>query len=158
MPCRLIRGWRYSSTHSLTSALDGGEWSASHLGRFTPRERAPSTHWIGGWVGPRNGLDTVSKIKIPSPCRELNPDHRSARSQSLCRLSYRCSSARVLPTINIWNWRCWISSYAFCGSSFGARITEHLCIPWHCVNMKKYVCVVQGKCPIIRVLWSEYIG
>jgi hypothetical protein len=29
---------------SLTSALDGGEWSASHPGRFTPRERAPGTH------------------------------------------------------------------------------------------------------------------
>jgi hypothetical protein len=27
--------------HSLTSALDGGEWSASRPGRFTPRERAP---------------------------------------------------------------------------------------------------------------------
>jgi len=23
-----ILGWRYSSTHSLTSSLDGGEWSA----------------------------------------------------------------------------------------------------------------------------------
>jgi len=27
----------------LTSALDGGEWSASRPGRFTPRERAPGT-------------------------------------------------------------------------------------------------------------------
>jgi len=26
--------------HSSTSALDGGDWSASHPGRFTPRERA----------------------------------------------------------------------------------------------------------------------
>jgi hypothetical protein len=31
----LLGEWRYSSTHSLTSALDGGEWSASHPGRFT---------------------------------------------------------------------------------------------------------------------------
>jgi hypothetical protein len=45
--------WRYISTHSLTLALDGGEWSASRPGRFTPRERVPGTHWIGGWVGPR---------------------------------------------------------------------------------------------------------
>jgi len=44
--------WSYSSTHSSTSALDGGEWSASRPGRFTPRERAPGTRWIGGWVGP----------------------------------------------------------------------------------------------------------
>jgi len=27
--------------HSLTSALNGGKWSASHPGRFTSRERAP---------------------------------------------------------------------------------------------------------------------
>jgi hypothetical protein len=31
--------WRYSSTHSLTSAIDGGEWSAWRPGRFTPKER-----------------------------------------------------------------------------------------------------------------------
>jgi hypothetical protein len=37
--------------HSLTSALDGGEWSVLRLVRFSPRERAPGTHWIGGWVG-----------------------------------------------------------------------------------------------------------
>jgi hypothetical protein len=41
-------GWRYNYTHSLSSALDGGEWSASRPGRFTPRERAPGTHWIRG--------------------------------------------------------------------------------------------------------------
>jgi hypothetical protein len=28
----------------LTSALVGGEWSASRLGRFIPGERAPGTH------------------------------------------------------------------------------------------------------------------
>jgi hypothetical protein len=37
----------------MTSALDGGEWSASRPGRFTLKERAPGTHWIGGWVGPQ---------------------------------------------------------------------------------------------------------
>jgi hypothetical protein len=59
----------------LTSALDGVEWSASRTGRFTPRERAPGTHWIGGWVGPRAVLDTVVKREIPSPQRESNSDH-----------------------------------------------------------------------------------
>jgi hypothetical protein len=55
------REWRSSSAHSLTSALDGGEWAASRPGRFTPRERVPGTHWIGGWVGPRAVLDAVVK-------------------------------------------------------------------------------------------------
>jgi hypothetical protein len=65
--------WRCSFTRSETSALDEGVWSASLTGRFTPRERAPDTHWIGGWVGPRVGLDTVVKRKSPSPCRDSNP-------------------------------------------------------------------------------------
>jgi hypothetical protein len=65
--------WSYSSTHSLTSALDRGEWSASCPGRFTPRERAPGTDWVGGWVGPKAVLDAVVKRKIPSPRQESNP-------------------------------------------------------------------------------------
>jgi hypothetical protein len=60
------------SPHTLTSALDGGEWSASRPGSFTPKARAPFTHWIGGWVGPRSGLDAVVRRKIPSPNRESN--------------------------------------------------------------------------------------
>jgi hypothetical protein len=47
----------------LTSVLDGGEWSASRPDRFIPKERAPGTHWIGGWVGPRAILDAVVKRK-----------------------------------------------------------------------------------------------
>jgi hypothetical protein len=30
--------WKYSSTHSLTSAVDRGEWSASRPGSFTSSE------------------------------------------------------------------------------------------------------------------------
>jgi len=45
-------------------AVDGGECSASRPGRFTTRKRSPSTHWLGGWVGPtavikRNYISTV---------------------------------------------------------------------------------------------------
>jgi hypothetical protein len=29
-----------------------------------PGERAPRTKWIGGWVAPTAGLDTVAKRKI----------------------------------------------------------------------------------------------
>jgi hypothetical protein len=71
-PWRCIGEWRYSSTYSLTSALDGGEWSASRPGRFSPSERAPGIRWTGGWVGPRAVLDAVVKRKIPSPRRESN--------------------------------------------------------------------------------------
>jgi hypothetical protein len=51
----------------LTSALDGDEWSLSLPGRFTPSERAPGTHWIGGWVDPRATLNALVRRKIRSP-------------------------------------------------------------------------------------------
>jgi hypothetical protein len=47
-------------------------------------ERSLGTHWIGGWVGPRAGLDTVVKRKILSPCQESNPD-RPSRSLVVIR-------------------------------------------------------------------------
>jgi hypothetical protein len=53
-------------TYSLASALYAGEWSASRPGRFTPRERAPDTQWIGGWVVPRAVPDAVVKRIVPS--------------------------------------------------------------------------------------------
>jgi hypothetical protein len=65
--------WRYSSTHSLTLALDGGKWSASCPSHFTPRKRAPGTHRIRSCVGPRAILDMVVKRKIPGPYQESNP-------------------------------------------------------------------------------------
>jgi hypothetical protein len=73
----------------LTSALAGGEWSASHPGRFIPGKRAPGTHWIGGWVGPRAGLDDVENRKfLTLPGLELRPLGRPAGSHSLYRLHY----------------------------------------------------------------------
>jgi hypothetical protein len=103
--------WRYSSTHSLTSALVGGEWSVSRPGCFTPRERTPGTHWIGGWVCPRAVLDAMVKRKIPSPCWESNPRtlivqlvaqcHTdwdiTALQQSMCLLHHNKKRAMCFP-------------------------------------------------------------
>ena len=59
-----------------------------------PRER-PGTHYIGGWVGPRAGLDGCGEKSSPIGIR--SPD-RPARSKSLYRLSYRGS--QVNPYTN----------------------------------------------------------
>jgi hypothetical protein len=59
----------------LTSVLDGGMWSASQPGCFTPGERTLGTHQIEGWMGPRASLAAVAKRKTPSPYCKLNPDH-----------------------------------------------------------------------------------
>jgi hypothetical protein len=50
-----------------------GEWSTSYPSHFTPRERAPGTPWIGGWVDPKASLDAMMKRKVHSPCQDLNP-------------------------------------------------------------------------------------
>jgi hypothetical protein len=44
----------------LTSALDGSEWSTSRPNCFIPRE----THWIGDWVGSRDGLDAMPRFAM----------------------------------------------------------------------------------------------
>jgi hypothetical protein len=49
----------YRSIFFLTSALVGGEWPASRYGGSTP-----GTHWIGGRVDTRAGLDKVTKRKF----------------------------------------------------------------------------------------------
>jgi hypothetical protein len=61
----------------LTSALVGVEWSSSRPGCFTPGERVPGIHWLGGWVGPRIGLDDVEKVLDPT--RTRTPTPRSSR-------------------------------------------------------------------------------
>jgi len=38
-----------------------------------PGKEPPGTHWIGGWLGLRAGLDAVVKRKYPSPYRDLTP-------------------------------------------------------------------------------------
>jgi hypothetical protein len=57
----------------VTSFLHGGELSASRCGRLTYWERILVIHWIGVWVDPRVGLDSVVKAKAPAPARNLTP-------------------------------------------------------------------------------------
>lgn len=48
----------------MTSALNGGKWAPSCPDLFIPKERGPSTHLIGSWVGHRAGLDNMTKRKV----------------------------------------------------------------------------------------------
>ena len=59
-------GHEYSSTLSLTSAKDG-VGGQRHAPAALPREM-PGTHCIGGWVGPRTGLDGAESPTKTSPC------------------------------------------------------------------------------------------
>jgi hypothetical protein len=55
-----------------------------HVPAALPREKAPGTHWIGGWVDPRASLDDVEKRKFWILLGlELQPLDHPAQSQSL---------------------------------------------------------------------------
>jgi hypothetical protein len=76
----------------LISTLDGGEWLDSCLCRYISGLRSPGTHWIGGWVDPRAGLNDTEKLKFLTLLGlELRRLGRPSRSQSLYRLRYRDS-------------------------------------------------------------------
>jgi hypothetical protein len=73
----------------IISVLERGDLAASRPCGFTPGKRVPGNHWIGGWVGPRAGLDTMEERKISFLCRESNPR----------RLSRLCNLVHVNRTI-----------------------------------------------------------
>jgi hypothetical protein len=75
-PLTLNLGTRWGRVVSITSRP-----------RFTPGERTPGTHWTGGWVVPRAGLDAETRRKILGLCRGSNPG-RPVGSQSPYWLSY----------------------------------------------------------------------
>jgi hypothetical protein len=65
---------RYSFYSFTTSALDGGEWSASRPGRALPPGKGPpGTHWMGDWAGLRAGLDTEATGKSFASAGDLTP-------------------------------------------------------------------------------------
>jgi hypothetical protein len=62
--------------------FDGGELLASCPGRFTAGERAPGIRLIGGWVGPRAGLNAVAKRESPSvPLLRIKPTSSSSQAR-----------------------------------------------------------------------------
>jgi hypothetical protein len=70
---KVYREWMYESNFTNL----GGP------GRFTPGERAPGTHCVGGWVDTRAGLDDVEQRKfLTLPGLELRPLVCPASSQS----------------------------------------------------------------------------
>ena len=77
--------YRYTSTLSLTMALDWGGWLTPRPCHFTPGKR-PGTHCIGGWVDPKASLDLCGKSR-PTGIWSLDPP---ACSKSLYQLRCLC--------------------------------------------------------------------
>jgi hypothetical protein len=72
----------YIPVFSTSSLVGSGELQAP--ASLPQGERAPNTHWIGGWVDPRAGLSDMERRKIMSLVGfELRLLGRSACSWSL---------------------------------------------------------------------------
>jgi hypothetical protein len=92
--------YKYSSTVSLTSALDGGGWLTPRPGRFAPRKET-GFPCVGGWVEPRAGLDGCGKshthrnsipgpsspyrVAIPTELSRPTQEHQSLQNFKLVR-------------------------------------------------------------------------
>lgn len=85
----------------LTSAVDGGEWSAWRLGHFTPTERVHDTHWRGFLMGSKASLDAVEKRKVCCPFQKLNVGH-PAHSLLLYGLRFPSSNPLTFNYSNSW--------------------------------------------------------
>jgi len=77
----------------MTAAIEGGEWSAAHPSHTLPLER-PSTHFTGGWVGSRAGLDRRNSSSPPG----FDPQTVQPVAQSLHRLSYLAHTTTTTTT------------------------------------------------------------
>jgi hypothetical protein len=71
----------------LTLALNGGEWSASHLSHFTVRVKCPWYLLDRKLDGPQSWSGHYGVEKISFPSRESKPSHQT-HNLSLYRLSY----------------------------------------------------------------------
>jgi hypothetical protein len=90
----------YSST-ILDLGIDAGEWSVSCPGRFTPGDKAPCTHWIGGWMSPRVGLDAVEQRKMSCPCQESNHGRRLCGLRSSRERTVEHACTCMLPQTEV---------------------------------------------------------
>jgi hypothetical protein len=84
----------YSSALSLTSSLDGGEWSTPRSGRFTPGKIPVPI--VGGWAP---GTVWTSAENF-APTRIRSPD-RQAPSKSLYRLRYPVLRLKSSGMLNV---------------------------------------------------------
>jgi hypothetical protein len=73
---------------------------------FYPRESTPGTHWLGGCVALRAGLNTEARGKILCLYRDRAPVVQSV-VKTLYRLSSRSSitsTKTIKPTMFLWAW------------------------------------------------------
>jgi hypothetical protein len=56
-------------------------WQCHAPTALCPWERTPGTHWTGGWVDPRAGLDTEARGKILFLCLKSHEESNDGRTE-----------------------------------------------------------------------------
>jgi hypothetical protein len=160
LPRRHMGEWRYSST-ILNLGDRWGERSASRLGRFISEERTTGTNFIGGWVGPRTGLEAVEKteilsltgieprLSIPSLYRLSNPNTMYIVPRRACVLSI------IWNTPNCWKYRIVQSRRVVFLIYYFAFRPHSLCIPARAAQ-SVYTCTCCSLCIPARAAQSVY--
>ena len=94
----------------LTWAQVEGEWSISRPDLFTP-EKYTITHWIGGWLGPRTGLDYLKRRTISGLCRNFIPQttilYQTHASELVSTGNTFLRFTRILISFLYRSWKFW---------------------------------------------------
>jgi hypothetical protein len=102
------------------------------------QERAPGAHRIGGWVGPRAGLNTVEKKKIPSPRRDSKPDHPTVQPVSNRYTNWHVSFV-ILYQNSVFGWAATIwTLYLSKSKSKVVPVFQLSTIPWRRIVEWRY--------------------
>jgi hypothetical protein len=104
------------------------EGSVPRLTRVTLWEKAPGTHWIAVWVGPRAGLGVYEKRNTSWLCRDLNPGSFSPQP---------CHYTEVIQTP--------------IHKSTHAMTTETL----NSGHRQKFICTLQTSSYIFKYMWHR---
>jgi hypothetical protein len=104
----------HSSYSFLTLALNGVSGYRHAPAELYPPERTLGTHWIGGWVGLRAGLDTEATGKIlflclrSSPVRPFaGPEVRSWNGLLPVTMWELCHCIALRCQCFVWCWTIW---------------------------------------------------
>jgi len=116
-------GVGYGSTLSLTSALDGGGWSTSRPGRFTPGKetRYPLYRGMGGYqVRPRISYPTFFTFSIPSVTIQLLQIEPTNAQDfiTITILQHRSSYTRVFSNFTLFRIKSVYCIYTCCIEEF----------------------------------------
>jgi hypothetical protein len=87
----------YRSTSFLPSTLVGSELSVSRPCRFISGKRAPSSHWIGGWVNPTTKWKFLTLLGYANKTVEFPSALTSYAPFSLLAVYLLC--ADLLPSL-----------------------------------------------------------